>query len=90
MLCDDAVDGGLKIDDRVEDAVLSCRRASLAKTPSRALSQEQDVTRCGMVPSRMSCAYSHASLSRLGQASSEGPAGRVEAWIYFFLIDRQQ
>ena len=40
---DEAVDGGLEVDDGVEDAVLEPARESLAKKPSTALSQEQEV-----------------------------------------------
>lgn len=39
VLAGEAVDGGLEIDDRVEDAALE----SFAKKPSTALSQEQEV-----------------------------------------------
>jgi hypothetical protein len=42
-LLDEAVDGGLKVDDGAEDAALSRRLESLAKKPSTALSQEQEV-----------------------------------------------
>ena len=38
-----AVDGGLEVDDGAEDAALQRRLVSLAKKPSTALSQEQEV-----------------------------------------------
>ena len=43
VLGDEAVDGGLEVDERVERAALQPAPESLAKKPSTALSQEQDV-----------------------------------------------
>lgn len=43
MLLDEAIDGGLQIDNGVEHAVFRRLRVSLAKKPSTALSHEQDV-----------------------------------------------
>ena len=40
---DEAIDGGLEIDESVEDAAFERRLASLAKKPSTALSQEEEV-----------------------------------------------
>jgi hypothetical protein len=40
---EEAIDGGLEIDDRMEDPALRRRCASLAKKPSTALSQEAEV-----------------------------------------------
>ena len=41
--CDEAVDGGLKLDDRSEDAAFEPVSVSLANRPSTALAQEQEV-----------------------------------------------
>jgi hypothetical protein len=43
VLSDEAVDGGLKVCDRGEDAALRRRLESLAKKPSMAFSHELEV-----------------------------------------------
>ena len=43
VFADKAVDGGLKVDDGLEEPYLSLRRVSLAKKPSTALSHEHEV-----------------------------------------------
>ena len=43
VFVDKAVDGGLKVDEGLEEPYLGLRRVSLAKKPSTALSHEHEV-----------------------------------------------
>jgi hypothetical protein len=69
-LGEEAVDGGLEVDDEAEDAAFQARLDSLAKKPSTALSQEHEV---GVKwKTKRSCRSSQARTDACGRRSCRG------------------
>ena len=78
MFLDETVDGGLKVNDGVEDAVFQRRRVSLAKKPSTALRHEQEVGTKWKV--QRGCRVSH---SRTFGCLCVAFGGKMLHWIIF-------